>query len=345
MHPGLRGPGHQLLHLVPAGDQHTAPAATGQQRPHLRVGTGVVQHDQHPAVGEHAPVQRHPFLQVAGDLLARHPQGTQETAQHVVRGDRLVVLVVPAQVREELAVGEVLGGAERPAHREAALSYARGAGDQADGGGARLAGPGQEAVQRGQFLGPAGERRYVRGQFGGNGGRGRHRRGAGRGTGRGGLGPLHHRGRGGQRGVVAQDGVVQFLQVRARFDAQLLDELAVRVPVGLHRVRPAARTVLGQHQVVPRAFPQRVLAHHRGQPRDEFLVLTQLQVGEDGVVVGVEAVLLQPLRLVLDGRPAHPREGGSAPQSERLGVGLGGFGEQPAPGVLLGAAHEFGETQ
>ena len=47
----------QAGELVPASDQGEAAGRPGQQRPHLVGVGGVVQHDQHPSVGEEASVE------------------------------------------------------------------------------------------------------------------------------------------------------------------------------------------------------------------------------------------------------------------------------------------------
>ncbi len=69
-------------HAVPAGDEHEARGAAGQQGQHLVDPAGVVQHHEQPPLGEQRAVAGGPFTAVAGDV--RDAEGAQETGQHVV---------------------------------------------------------------------------------------------------------------------------------------------------------------------------------------------------------------------------------------------------------------------
>ena len=69
--PGQRGP---------AGHDGQAPRAAGQQRPHLRGVTGVIQNDQHPPPGQHAAVQPEPRWRLRRDLRRGHPQSGPGTS-------------------------------------------------------------------------------------------------------------------------------------------------------------------------------------------------------------------------------------------------------------------------
>ena len=107
----------------PAGHHHEAPRTAGQQRPHLRRVAGVVQHDQHPPPGQHAAVQPAPRLRIGRDLGGRYPQGGQEPARHLLRGDRRALLVVAAQVHIQLPVREPARHLTRPLHRQRGLAH------------------------------------------------------------------------------------------------------------------------------------------------------------------------------------------------------------------------------
>ena len=144
----------------PAGDDHPAAGAgragrtrAGQQRRHLVLVGGVVQHDQDPAVGQHGPVQGGAFARAVGDRRATDTQRPQEPAQDL-RG-RGRVRLAALQIGVEPAVGEVLahhlgdvpgqGGLADPAHP--------GDGDDA----AVVAVAAQHTGQCGDVAGPAGE--------------------------------------------------------------------------------------------------------------------------------------------------------------------------------------------
>jgi hypothetical protein len=76
---------------------------------HLRFGAGIVQHDQHSAVGEAAAVQRRPLVEAGRDLRASGVQRPQGVIERLARLDRLDALGVAVQVDEELPVGVAVG--------------------------------------------------------------------------------------------------------------------------------------------------------------------------------------------------------------------------------------------
>ena len=83
------------------------------------------------------------------------------------------------------------------------------------------------------------------------------------------------------RRVLAQDPRLQVLQAPARLDAELADERAARVLVGLERLRLAARAVEGLHQQLTRPLAQRLLGDERLELRDDVGVPPELGVGTD----------------------------------------------------------------
>lgn len=244
----------EVVDGVPAGDQYTAVAAARQQRPDLRERPGVVEHHQDPFAVQDRPVQRGPLVLVARYLGPRHAERAQEPVEHGGRRLRRVRLVVAAQVGEELAVREPPGDLVGPVHRERALADPGDAGDGRHGERRLLALPVEQPVEQREFPAAPGERGGRRGELRGHGTQLR--------------GDLGLR-RQGQLGVVPQDQFVQLLQLGAGLDAQLLHEHLASLAEDLQRLGPSPRTVLGQHQMGPGLFPQRVLADQRGQVGDE----------------------------------------------------------------------------
>lgn len=118
-------PDHQLLQQAAAGEEHTAARAARDQRPHLVEGADVVQHDQHPAVGEHAAVQRRALMRLGGDLRLRNAEGTQEPAEYDGGIGGLVGLVVTPHVGEEESARELVGDLVGPVDGQARLADAR----------------------------------------------------------------------------------------------------------------------------------------------------------------------------------------------------------------------------
>ncbi len=174
-------------------------------------GTYVVQDDQCFAGAEQAPEQRGPLVGIRRYLGGADSEGAQEAVEHGGGGHRRVLLVVPPQIGEELAVRELVGDLARPVHRECGLAHPAHADDGRQRRGVRVVGLLQEPVQGGHLPLPAGECHHVRGQLCRDGAQGR-RRGRRRGG-----GP-------GQFGGVAQDQFVQLTQSGTRFDPELLGE-------------------------------------------------------------------------------------------------------------------------
>ena len=92
-------------------------------------------------------------------------------------------------------------------------------------------------------------------------------------------------GRGGldvQRRVLAQDRVVQAPQLRPRLDADLLDERAPGVPIGLQRLGLAPAPVQREHPLRVQPLAQGVLGQQRIDLADDLLVAAGGEVGVDG---------------------------------------------------------------
>lgn len=71
------------------------------------------------------------------------------------------------------------------------------------------------------------------------------------------------------------DRCLETLQLRSRFQAQLLTQDGARRLVGPERIGLATRTVQRQHLLSPQTLAQRMLRSHRGQLGRDLVVSTQ----------------------------------------------------------------------
>ena len=72
-----------------------------------------------------------------------------------------------------------------------------------------------------------------------------------------------------EHGLLAQDCLLDRPQARPRFEAQLFDEVAPRLPVRLQRLRLAAGPVEREHQLAAQPLAERVLGDESLELRDE----------------------------------------------------------------------------
>ena len=96
-----------------------------------------------------------------------------------------------------------------------------------------------------------------------------------------------------ERLVVAQDRLLQLLELRAGLDSELVDERQPRSPVGLERVRLTAGAVESQHQVRAQRLPVRMLLDERLERRHERGVVAERQLYEDHVLLHRQPQLLE----------------------------------------------------
>jgi hypothetical protein len=162
----------QAGQLAAAGDDDQAGGAGRQQRPDLLLIAGIVQDDQHLAVGQHAAVHARLGLGKRRDALCRNAERVEETADRLAGGGGDAGGVEAAQVDIQLPVAESAGDLVGPVHGQRGLAHARGPADRADHDRARRASSGivQDPGQHGELGGPAGEAHHCRGQLS------RHRR-------------------------------------------------------------------------------------------------------------------------------------------------------------------------
>ncbi len=140
---GLRGQGEgegfgafrrdQAGESVAAGDQGEAAVAGGQQGTDLLFVAGVVQDEEDPPVGEEAAEEGAAAGDVLKDVLGGDAEGGEEAVQGVTGFDGGCVGVEPAQVDEELSVGEGGGDLVGVVDCEGGLADTRSTADDDDG--------------------------------------------------------------------------------------------------------------------------------------------------------------------------------------------------------------------
>ena len=135
-------------------------------------------------------------------------------------------------------------------------------------------------------------------------------------------------------GTLLQDRPLEFLQRRARLEAELFDEGAPRVLVCIERIGLAARAVEREDQLPAEAFAERAPRRPVSPARHSLRVTAEREVGVDAPLEGSEPQLLDPpdrrLRERLVGevgerRPSPERERFAQPLRDdrgRRSVGL-----------------------
>ena len=118
--------------------------------------------------------------------------------------------------------------------------------------------------------------------------------------------------------VVAEDRLLEPLQCLARLDAEVVDERAARLGVGVERLRLPVGAVEGEHLLRAEPFPQRVLAHEQVQLAENLFVPAEREVAVDPVHQRRQPQLVELRHLVaaerLEQEPARvgPRQSASA---------------------------------
>ena len=120
-------------------------------------------------------------------------------------------------------------------------------------------------------------------------------------------------------GVLAQDLALELLELRARLEAELLEERAAGVLVGGERVCLPAGAVEREHQLRAQALAVGLLGDEPLQLGDELLVAATGEVALDPLLERRETKLLEPLGLLRGERlVAQVSERAPAPERERL---------------------------
>jgi hypothetical protein len=122
-----------------------------------------------------------------------------------------------------------------------------------------------------------------------------------------------------ERGVVAQDALLQPLQGRARLNSELLDEDLPGLLVGVEGVCLAVGAVEGEHLLSAEALQQRVFANEERQLAEHVLVTTLGEIAIDPVHEHGQPQLVELHHFVPSERlESEPGECGTAPERERL---------------------------
>jgi hypothetical protein len=128
-----------------------------------------------------------------------------------------------------------------------------------------------------------------------------------------------------ERGVLAQDRLVQAPEVRPRLHAHLVHERVACVAIGLQRSRLPAAAVQREHPLRVQALAQRLLLDERADPRRDFVMSPGGQVGVDRQLRRLHAQVLEPPdRVRSEGLVGHVRQRRPAPEREGVAGGGGG---------------------
>ena len=106
-------------------------------------------------------------------------------------------------------------------------------------------------------------------------------------------------------------------QVAAWVDAEFLGQHASAGREYLQRIALPPASVQRDHQQAAHPFPQRVIRHHGGQVRHDFLVLAQREQDVGTFFRGHRPQLAQARPLSFREGPGHPGERDAPPQAQR----------------------------
>ena len=136
-----------------------------------------------------------------------------------------------------------------------------------------------------------------------------------------------------ERGVVFEDGSLKRLQLGARLEAQLVHEGSPRLTVSLQRLGLATRAIEREHELTPRALPQRLLRDERSRVADDLVVVTRGKLEVDAILDRRGSRLLQAADLRLGDRfQRHVGQRRPAPQRQGLGENRAACGSRRPPG-------------
>jgi len=122
-----------------------------------------------------------------------------------------------------------------------------------------------------------------------------------------------------ERYVLLQDGALGAPQLRARFDAQLVQQQPAGRPVDRQRLRLPPAAVQGDHQLLVQPLAQGVSGGQRLQLTDQIRVPAEREIGFDTVLEDPGPQLLQPRDLRVRERfIADVGQRRTAPQRQRL---------------------------
>ena len=102
-----------------------------------------------------------------------------------------------------------------------------------------------------------------------------------------------------ERGVLAQDRLLEATELRARLDADLGDEHPARLAVGLQRLGLAAAAIEREHQLSRQSLASRVGGDELLQLADQLGLVAGRQIGLHACLEGRQSLLLEPRDLGL----------------------------------------------
>lgn len=109
---------------------------------------------------------------------------------------------------------------------------------------------------------------------------------------------------------------MQFLQLRARFQAELRHELPAPLAERTQCFDALPRAVLGLHQLCQEALPERVLPYQSAEFTQQRLVLANFQAQRHVLLDGEQALLFQAHRLRLGCPRGDAVQRRAAPQAQ-----------------------------
>ena len=273
-----------------AGDEDTEVRARGQQTRDITSGRQemleVVEHEQRPRRDE---ATHHAVEQGAG--------GIGDAERLCNRGDHEARLGHGSELDEEDPVGErVKQAMTRCPQREPRLTRAADAGERHEPD----VRPGHQLAEFVELIVAADEGVHLGGQVAGTRVRvGRERR------------------------ILREDLAVELLQLRTRFESELVDKRAADRSVVLERFCLTARAVERQHQLAVDTLPQRIRGRELLQLRDELAVAAERELGVESLLERRQPQLLQTRDLRLGKRlVAEVLQRLATEQRQRLGCEL-----------------------
>jgi hypothetical protein len=274
--------------LMAGGDDR--PAAPGrQQRAHLGLVPGIVEDEQRPPVGKLAAVERDAFIGFVGNRRAIDADRTQESPDHRMRVDG-------TQIGVQLAVRPL--GAMTSREGQRGLADAAGTDEHTHRGLITR----QHLADAVQQLGPADEP-GIRRQLA------RHDA---------------DQCRAGGDGVATQDLCFQAAQRLSGFDAQLVDERPVHLPVVRQRVPTPTSAGQRPHPRGVEPFPVGMFGQERWHGPKQLVVTALSELDREQVLGDRQALLVQPRTCLRDQLVRRAGQRRAAPQCQRLDIAASG---------------------
>jgi hypothetical protein len=124
---------------------------------------------------------------------------------------------------------------------------------------------------------------------------------------------------------VREDATLELAELGPGLDGELRDQRLTSAPVGVERLRLAARAVEREHQLSPEALAQRLGCDEAFELADELRSAPRRELRLDAVLHRVQAQALEPSGLGLDERlESDVAQGLAAPEPECRAEPLGG---------------------